>query len=58
MYTLIEYQNVVEKRMLDGSTVSAKGSLSLFLSNGHSVNYIDDDTFKVVETDEIIRRVK
>lgn len=58
IYTVIEYQNILESRMLDGSVSRAKGLKSLFLTNGASVNYIDDDTFQVVQTDEIIRRVK
>ncbi|WP_256753316.1 hypothetical protein [Mesorhizobium sp. Mes31] len=58
IYTVIEHQNIIEMRMLDGTTQRAKGTRSLYLSNGQSVNHIDENTFQIVETDEIIRRVE
>ncbi|RWC61071.1 hypothetical protein [Mesorhizobium sp.] len=57
-HIVIETQNIIETRMLDGSVSRTKGLKSLRLQNGAAVNHIDDDTFKIVQTDEIIRRVK
>jgi hypothetical protein len=58
LYTVVEYQLIIESTPVSGPTSIMKGTKELFLANGHNVNYIDDDTFEVVETDTIIRRVR
>lgn len=57
LYTVIEYQLVIESEPISGPSSIMKGTKELFLGNGRAVNYIDDDTFEVVETEKIIRRV-
>lgn len=58
IFTVVEYQHMIEVTPISGPTSIAKGTKELFLTNGHSVEYIDDETFKVIETGKIIRRVR
>jgi hypothetical protein len=57
VFTIVEYQHMIEIT-LSGKISIAKGTKGMFLTNGHSVNYIDDETFEVVETGKFIRRVR
>ena len=57
LHTVIEYTRYNVFNPIDGSSQEIEGSKSLNLSNGHSVNDIDGETFQVVETDLIIRKV-
>lgn len=56
VYTVVEYQTIIHFEGLS-SGGSMKGTKSLVLSDGRHVNYIDENTFKIVATDEIIRKV-
>ena len=54
-FTIFEYQEVMEKPSLKW----IKTGPSWFrLSDGTPVNKIDDDTFKVVTTDSVLKRVR
>ena len=57
VFTVIEYQNFIERRLLSGDTSITKGLKRLVLSDGSRVNQIDPETFKIVQTDQIIRKI-
>ena len=57
LYTVIEYTRYNVFNPIDGSPQEIEGLKSLYLLNGHSVNYIYGEKFQVVETDLIIRKV-
>jgi hypothetical protein len=54
--TVIEYTSTPSFKA-DGRAKTIKGSKEFSLLNGHSVNQIGSETFQVVETDKIIRKV-
>ena len=57
IYTVIEYQNFTSFRPMSGPPSSAAGSRELELDNGTPVNFLDEDTFQIFDTEETIRRV-
>lgn len=57
VHTVIEYQAIEVFRPISGPSTRLKGVRSLYLSDGRAVNYIDADTFQIVDTDEVIRKV-
>jgi hypothetical protein len=56
-YTVIEYQWFGEFRSIADPPREAPGRLEYFLSDGRSVNWLSEDTFKIVQTDKLIRKV-
>lgn len=56
-YTIIEYQEYVSAATMGDPHAEVAGLKSLFTSTGLHVNYISPKTFKVVETNEIVRKV-
>jgi hypothetical protein len=56
-FVVIEYQPIRETRTLSGTSIT-KGLKRLVLSDGSSVNQIDPETFKIVQTDQIIRKIR
>lgn len=56
-YTVIEYQNYTRSRPISGPAQNIPTTKELFLSDGRAVTWIDDDTFEIVATDEIIRKI-
>lgn len=56
-HIVVEHQELIEHRILGGGVQTVKGLKRLSLLSGGPVNYIDDNTFKIVMTDKIIRRV-
>jgi hypothetical protein len=56
-YLIAEYQGIINMGSMKNPNAEAKGLKWLKTSNGFAVNYIDADTFKIVETDEIVRKV-
>lgn len=58
LFTVVEYQHMIEVTPISGPTSIVKGTKEMLLTNGHSVEYIDDETFKVVETGKLIRRTR
>ena len=57
MYTVITYQHFTRSNLISGPQQWIPGTKHMALLNGESVNYIDDETFQIVQTDEIIRKV-
>lgn len=55
-YVVIEYETQVLHKPVAGAKKALGGSLSWFLEDGSSVNRLDNDRYKIVETDEIIHR--
>jgi hypothetical protein len=56
-YILIVYQSFIPTPTRDDPHGEIEGMKSLFTSTGLHVNYIDSKTFKIVETNEIVRKV-
>ncbi len=54
-YELSVYQKIVEARTR-GGTHRMPGMKRISTSDGLSVNRIDDDTYKIVLTDQILRK--
>lgn len=56
-YTVIEYQNYRRWTPISGRSEDVPTTKELFLSDGRSVNFVEKNTFKIVDTDQIIRTV-
>lgn len=56
-YTVVEYQNYRVWKGMDGVAQEVPTTRAMTLRNGEPVNFVDDDTFEIVRTDTIIRRV-
>ncbi len=58
-FILVEYHVTTTTQNLDGNTSIAQGKSPavLRLSDGRAVNFIDSETFQIVDTDQIIRKV-
>ncbi|MFL6843758.1 MAG: hypothetical protein ACJ8ER_02620 [Allosphingosinicella sp.] len=57
-YTVVIYQKLIEFRPLSGPVQYAKGAMDAKLLDGRDVNPKDTETFEIVETGEIIRKVE
>jgi hypothetical protein len=57
-FTVIEYQRIHEHRDLSGKTSVTRGLKRLVLSDGSTVVQIDPETFKILQTDKLIRKVR
>ena len=57
LFTVEVYQTVRTTRLLNGESRVTRGMKRLALSDGRDLNWIDAQTFKIVVTDEIIRKV-
>jgi hypothetical protein len=57
-FTVIEYRSVTEYRDLSDDTSIGQRHPRFALTDGSSVNQIDPETFKIVRTDQIIRKVR
>ena len=54
-YTIVQYQEYTTRATGGGAPLSEiAGLMKLFTSTGLRVNQIDDKTFKIVETDEVV----
>lgn len=61
VYTIIEYQEFTEHRPVDSpNTEWVKGMKRLELEDGSPVNAVrnDPETFQIVATDQIVRRIR
>lgn len=59
VYRVQEWQEMISVPDLStGVTEKIPGMKRLRTSSGHHVNPIDKDTFKIIETDTIVRRIK
>jgi hypothetical protein len=55
--TVIEFQEQISFRPLNGPPSSLPGAKVLTLPDGSHVNFIDENTFKIVQTGEVVRRL-
>ena len=58
VYTVIIHQQVHEHRPLSGPSRTIKGGLRAVLSDGRSLNRLDAETFEIVQTHEVVRKVR
>lgn len=56
-YTVIEYQNFTRHQTLNNPPQDIPGSKGCALSDGRDVNWIDENTFQIVQTDEFVRKI-
>lgn len=56
-YTIIAYQNMISVATFDSPRAEVPGMKRLVTLEGLAVNYIDPKTFKIVVTNEIVRKV-
>lgn len=56
-YVVIEYQNMVPFNGLEGGVQYRGGTKGLELVGGGNLNFIDENTFEIVQTGEIVRRI-
>jgi hypothetical protein len=54
---VVEWVTLVTTNPLSGPPSTLKGSRHWTLLDGSGVNYVDDSSFQVVQTDEILRKV-
>lgn len=57
VFTVVERRIVSTATTLRGRTAERLGARDYVLSDGRDLNPIDHETFKIVLTDEIIRKV-
>jgi len=57
MYTIHCYQDYLVSQDLDGNVSYDEGLKHYHTSDRGGVNFIDDDTFKIVATDTLVTRV-
>ena len=55
-HTIIEFQEMIDTSTLKGREL-VPGIKSLRDSHGGPCNFIDDDTFEIVQTGQIVRKV-
>jgi hypothetical protein len=56
-YTIIEYQSYTSTATLENPHGEIAGFKRLVTSTGLQVNFIDAETFKIVETNETLRKL-
>ena len=56
-YIVIRFVEVHENRDLSGKVSKIRGLARYALEDGSAVMLVDDKTFKIVQTEEIIRKV-
>jgi hypothetical protein len=56
-YTVVEFQNFRRHRTLNNPPQDIPTTKECFLSDGRDVNWIDENTFQVVVTDEFVRKI-
>jgi hypothetical protein len=54
---VVEWVKVITSHQISGSPSEHKSTRHWTLLDGSGVNYIDDDTFQVVQTDDVLRKV-
>jgi hypothetical protein len=57
-FVVHEYQNITEHMDLSGKTSITRRLKRLALSDGSTVIQIDPETFKILQTDKLIRKVR
>lgn len=56
-YQIVEYQKYIDASTMDSPNEEIPGIKRMQTTDGLHVNYIDSETFKIVETNEIVRKV-
>ena len=56
-YTIVQYQEYISTSSFDNPNSEIEGLKSLSTTTGLHVNYINPKTFKIVETNEIVKKV-
>lgn len=56
-YEIIQYQEYIDASSHDNPNVKIPGLKSMRTANGFHVNFINPQTFKIVETNEIVKKV-
>ena len=56
-YVVVEYQAIIQAGHLQDPAAKIPGPKRFTLLDGSPVNYIDSEAFKIVATDEIVRKV-
>lgn len=57
IYTVQIFQTFRVFKPIDGPATEVGGTKEAVLSNGRHLNLVDDDTFQILDNDEIIRRL-
>ena len=57
-FTVIQYRSNIESRAHSEPPTRSKGIAQLTLTDGRIVNQIDPETYQIVETNQIIRRIQ
>ncbi|AZO47114.1 MAG: hypothetical protein EOS54_04530 [Mesorhizobium sp.] len=57
-YEVVFYQNYRRFQPLSGPAQDVPTMKEAFLSDGRAVNVIDDNTFRIVISDELIRKIR
>jgi hypothetical protein len=56
-YIIICLQTITKSQSLDGKFSITKGTKELRLENGEPVNFVDAETYKIVTTDKILKKI-
>ncbi len=57
-YSVVMWQNFSDSSALEAANRMTPTTKALALSTGEPVNFIDDNTFEIVESETVIRRVR
>jgi len=56
-YTVVEYQHFSTWQPVKGPAKEVPGALEYFLSDGRDVDPLDDNTFRIVNSGLVIRKI-
>jgi hypothetical protein len=56
-YVIVEHQEIIDAAHHGDKRAGLPGMKRLATLDGRAVNYIDSETFQIVETDEIVRKI-
>jgi hypothetical protein len=57
-FLVIEYENITAHKDLSGRTSTTRGLKRFALSDGSTVIQLDPETFKILQTDKRIRKIR
>lgn len=55
--TVIQWCTMIPHRPVSGPSSEIKGTRSWTTSDGLDVNYVDENTFEIVQTDMVLKRI-
>ncbi len=58
MFEIVELEEVVTFRPLSGASKRLGGAKRYVLKSGGDVSYVQAETFKILDTGEIVRRIR